>query len=340
MNTNNTPIKLFLTGATGYIGGSFLTKLLQSADKDKYEITVLIRSEAAAPKFKELGIKTLVGSIENSELLTQAALDADVVVNYVDCNNLPAVQALVKGLNTKDGKRRIFIHTSGAGSLKDEARGNYVSEKIYSDLDVDAINALPLTQPCRTVDSYILENNQNYDSLIVCPPWVYGLGSGLFNRFTMIIPILTKVFIQRGKGGIVGKGLNIWNHVHIDDIANFYVLLLEKALKGEASTGKDGIYFCESGEHTTKDAFEKIAEALYQLKLVGEPGVSEFTKEDIDTYFGGDFFASIFGGNSRPRADRARQLGWKPKENQITLFDSLLEEVKTFVEKEGLDKKN
>lgn len=49
----------------------------------------------------------------------------------------------------------------------------------------------------------------------------------------------------------MGKGRNIWNNVHVEDLADFYVLLLEKAIAGEASSGKEGgWYFAENGEHS------------------------------------------------------------------------------------------
>lgn len=335
MNTNNSkPIKIFLTGATGYIGGSVLSKLLQPSHKGQYDITVLTRSEATIPKFKELGVTPLLGSLDSFELLTQAAIGADVVLQLADADHLPAVKALVKGLNTKDGKRRIYIHTSGTGVLRDESMGNYASEKIYSDLDMESIHALPITQPHKDVDAFLFKNNQNFESIIVCPPTIYGLGSGPFNRHSVQIPFMIRGYLKNGKASIVGKGLNIWGNVHVDDLANFFELLVEKALEGKADTGKNGWYFCTSGEHAWGDVVAKIAEELYKKKAISSSNVTEFTKEELETDFG-KFAVLAIGGNSRSKSDRARQLGWKPDERNPNIFETIEDDVKLILEKEG-----
>lgn len=331
MNSNNTPIKLFITGATGYIGGSVLTKLLQPSHQGKYHITALTRSEATVPKFKELGVTPLIGDLDSAEILTKAAIDADVVLHFAHADHVPAAQALIKGLNTKDGKRRIYIHTSGTSVLADRAMGAYASEKIFNDTDIESIHALPITQPHKDVDSFIFENNQNYDSIIVAPPTIYGLGTGPFNRHSVQLPGLVKAFLKAGKAGTVGKGLNMWSNVHIDDLANFYVILLEKALEGKASVGYNGWYFCVTGEHVWRDISVKIAEELYKNKAISSPDVVEFTDDESNTFIGGWAWHAI-GGNSRSRSDRALQLGWKPDERNPNIFVTIEEEVRTIVE--------
>ncbi len=331
MNTNNTPVKLFITGATGYIGGSALSKLLQTSQKGKYDITVLTRSETTVPKFKELGVNVLIGDLDSADLLTQAAIDSDAVLHFAHADHLPAVKAFIKGLNTNDGKRRIFIHTSGTSVLADRAMGAYASETIYNDTDIETIHALPLTQPHKDVDSYIFENNQNFDSIIVAPPTIYGLGTGPFNRHSGQVPGLTRAFIKAGKAGTVGKGLNKWSNVHIDDFTNFSAFLLEKALEGNASVGYNGWYFCRTGEHVWRDINLKIAEELHKHKAIISPDVVEFTNEEIDSFIG-HLAWHAFGSNSRSRSDRALQLGWKPNEHNPNIFETIAEEVKTILE--------
>ncbi len=209
MNSNNTPIKIFLTGATGYIGGSVFSKLIEPSNQGKYDITVLTRSEATIQKFKELGVTPLIGTLDSAEILEQAAIDADVVMHFADSSDhLPAAKAITKGLNT-GGKRRIYIHTSGTCVLEDFADGQFASEKIYSDLDIEGIRALPVTNFHRDVDTYIDENNKSAELIVVCPPNIYGLGSGPFNRQSVQIPALIKGMIKAKKAITVGKYLNI-----------------------------------------------------------------------------------------------------------------------------------
>ena len=109
-----------------------------------------------------------------------------------------------------------------------------------------AIHAIPLTQIHRNVDTYIFDNSTNFDSIIVAPPTIYGLGTGPFNRLSQQVLGLIQGHIHYGRAATLGKGLNVWNNVHVEDFANVFVLLLQKALEGKASTGKEGFYFCES----------------------------------------------------------------------------------------------
>ena len=71
------PLQVFLTGATGYIGGSILHEIVQN-HKDKYVVTALVRSQANASRIEATGAKTLVGSYNNPELLVKAAREYDV----------------------------------------------------------------------------------------------------------------------------------------------------------------------------------------------------------------------------------------------------------------------
>ncbi len=110
--------------------------------------------------------------------------------------------------------------------------------------------------------------------------------------------------------------------------------MLEKALEGKASTGKDGWYFLESGEHVWGDVVKKIAEELYKNKAIPSTDLAEFTsQEEIDNLFG-DWAWFALGSNSRCKADKARQLGWKSNEKSPKVLDTIEEEVKFILEKQ------
>ena len=261
--TSNDKPRLFILGATGYIGGTFLTKLLSSPDVSSWNITVLTRSKDSILIFKDLGLTPLLGSLDDAEALTKASSDADVVLNFADADHLAAAKSIVAGLSV-GGKRRILIHTSGTGALIDEAKGEYASDKIYNDLDIESIHSIPVTQPHRNVDDYIFKNSEGFESIIVAPPLIYGQGKGLFNKNSIQIPLLIRGFLKSGYAATIGKGNNIWNNVHVEDLADFYLLLLQKAWEGKAGTGRDGWYFVESGEHIWKDVVIEIGKQLYK----------------------------------------------------------------------------
>jgi len=128
---------VFLTGATGYIGGTVLTKLL-SLPTPPSTITLLIRDEKKAQAISSIKtngttLKPIIGSLQDLETLTKAAADADIVVNTADADDLPATKALIEGMKQRKEKtkhRSLFIHTSGTGVFVDNAKGQYPSDTV------------------------------------------------------------------------------------------------------------------------------------------------------------------------------------------------------------------
>jgi uncharacterized protein YbjT (DUF2867 family) len=69
--------RIFLTGATGYIGGAVLHELVTN-HSNEYSVTGLARTEAYAKKVKEAGMEPVLGGYEKPELLVEAAKEYDV----------------------------------------------------------------------------------------------------------------------------------------------------------------------------------------------------------------------------------------------------------------------
>lgn len=85
-------VKVFITGATGYIGGEILYQLLEN---NQYEITALVRSEEKARLLldkTEDRVKTVLGDLDSVEILTAQVELADLVINAADVNHLASVQ--------------------------------------------------------------------------------------------------------------------------------------------------------------------------------------------------------------------------------------------------------
>lgn len=98
----------------------------------------------------------------------------------------------------------------------------------------------------------------------------------------------------------VGRGLNIWSNVHIDDVADLYVLALEKTPAGM-------FYFVEAGEASFRAMSEAIAKALG----LGAP--QDWPLEAAIAEWGYEMASYGLGSNSRVRGTRARTpLGWQP----------------------------
>lgn len=127
---------VFLTGATGYIGGAVLTKLL-SLSSSPSAITALIRDPKKAELLSSIPtpsgttLTPLLGSLDDHDKLKKAAETHDIVISTADADDLGSIQALIAGMKErrkKTGHRSLFIHTSGTGVLADNAKGQYPND--------------------------------------------------------------------------------------------------------------------------------------------------------------------------------------------------------------------
>ena len=136
--TTSTQKSIFFTGATGYIGGTVLTKLL-SIPNPPTNITVLIRDPKKAELLKELEfpqgttVVPLLGSLEDHEKLTKAAETHDITIHCADADDLGAIKAIIQGQGNRrkeTGHRPLLIHTSGTAQLGDDAAGQYPADNV------------------------------------------------------------------------------------------------------------------------------------------------------------------------------------------------------------------
>ncbi|KAJ7785350.1 NAD(P)-binding protein [Mycena maculata] len=333
----------FLTGATGYIGGSVLTRFLAHPHADSFQFTVLVRDPKKAEKFEELGVQAVVGSHQDAALVERLASQADVVIATADCDDLGAAKATLEGLRKRHtlGVVPIFINTSGTGVLSDDAKGMYAGTIVYDDSDANQIETLAPTQRHRDVDLAITAaDTEGYiKSYIILPSTIYGLATGplvdkgIQNPHSKQIPDLVSAALDRGRAGMVGEGKNLWPNVEIHELADLYIKLYD-AIVEDADTGhgRNGFYFGMSGEHSLYDVGKSIGEALVALEKsdVAEP--TTFTQAELDKYLGG---SSYFGSNSRCRATRSLSIGWQPTKTTSDMLASIRPEMDALITKKA-----
>ncbi|KAJ7796950.1 NAD-binding protein [Mycena olivaceomarginata] len=333
----------FLTGATGYVGGSVLARFLAHPHADSFQFTVLVRDPKKAEKFKDLGVKAVVGSHSDAQLVEKLASEADVVIAMADCDDLGAAKATLEGLKKRHalGVVPIFIHTSGTGVISDDAKGLHADVTVYDDSDADQIESIAPTQMHREVDLAITAADaEGYvKTYIILPSTIYGLASGRFvdaglqNPHSMQIPALISASLDRGQAGMVGEGKNIWPNVEIHELADLYTTLYDKIV-GDAETGhgRNGFYFGASGEHLLYDVGKAIGTALVALGKSESAEPTTFTQAELDKYFGG---SPYLGSNSRCRATRSLLIGWKPVKTTKDMLASIRPEVEAIIKKKA-----
>lgn len=288
-------MNIFMTGAGGFIGGSIAAQLLAAG----HQIRGLVRSSERAALLRDRGIQPVLGDLDNSEVLAREARQADGVINTANADHLPSLEVM---LNALEGSGKLLMHTSGSSVVGDDARGNYLSETIF-DEDTPFVVA-PAKQARHALDNMVLATaGRGVRTVVICPTLVYGKGG--LNPHSIQVPFLLEQAKAHGAVRLVGKGLNCWSTVHIDDLAQLYVLAAEKAPPGS-------FYFAENGEVS----FAAIGAAIGAR--LGFSGIESVSAESAATEWGHGRAFYTFGSNSRVRAVRARrELGWNPQHASV-----------------------
>lgn len=285
-------MNIFLTGASGYIGGTVARRLLE----DGHRLRGLVRDAGKARRLAAMGVEPVIGDLDDAAILTAEARRADGVINTASSDHRGAVEALVQGLA---GSNKPFLHTSGSSIVADEARGDFASDKIY---DEDTPFVAVAGKQARVAIDDIVRGAaaRGVRSAIVCPTMIYGSGLGLA-RDSVQIPKLAALARKAGVVRHVGKGLNVWSNVHVEDVADVFRLALARAPAG-------AFYFVENGETSYRDVCAAIA------KRLGLAAPQPWPFEEAAKELGESGAAYSYGSNSRVRGKRTRaELGWQPR---------------------------
>ena len=285
-------MKIFCTGASGYIGGSVAAHLAAAG----HRVTGLVRSADKAEAISAFGIEPVMGTLDDAQILARAAQAADVVINAASADHKGAVTALLDALA---GSGKAFIHTSGSSIVGTRSRGER-SDDIF---DEDTpITPSPARVARVALNHFIVGyHDKGCRPVIICPSLIYGIGHGA-GRDSVQVPLLIKLAKKRGNAAHAGPGENIWSNVHIDDLVPLYARAIDRAPAGS-------FYFVENGENSMREACLAINR---MLGLNGPP--SAMSMQEAASEWGEGTTEDTMASNSRVRAKRARaELGWRPK---------------------------
>lgn len=125
---------------------------------------------------------------------------------------------------------------------------------------------------------------------IILPGLVYGIAEtrlvslGIQNPHSRQIPAVINAGIDRRQGGVIGKGVNVWSHVHIEDLACLYMHIFDAAISScRLYVGRIGIYFAENGECEVGDIFHAVAKEL-GARGCGANRPTVFTQAEMEKY--------------------------------------------------------
>jgi nucleoside-diphosphate-sugar epimerase len=293
IETQESHLKILVTGANGYIGGSVASALMA----DGHKVRGLVRSKEKAVAVAARGVDPIVGSLDDADLLQAEARAADAVVNAASSDHRGAVEALISGLS---GSGKPLLHSSGSSIVADLAMGE-PCDRIFEEMTPIVPHA---DRAARVAIDQLVLAAPGIRSVVLCNSMIYGNALGSPAQ-SVQIPALARQAKVSGVARYIGRGLNRWSNVHVADVAALYVLAVVKAPAGS-------FMYVESGEETLGEIVRAIAARL-------SLGIARsISAEEAIAFWGRNLAVFSLGSNSRVRSKSAANLGWLPAHRSIT----------------------
>ena len=278
-------MKIFVTGATGFIGSVVVRELLEAG----HQVLGLARSDAGAKALVAAGAEVHRGELEDLESLRRGGAASDGVIHTGFVHDFSRFQE-VCGIDRRaievlgaalEGTGRPLIVSSGTAIAQTPGRATTEDDAPNSPMPRVASEEATASLAARGVRAVVMRLSQIHD------PVKQGL-----------VTYLVALAREKGVSAYVGDGLNRWPAAHRLDTARLYKLALEKGTAGACyhAVAEEGV------------PLREIAEAIGRgLKV---PVVS-LSPEEAAQHFG---WLSMFVGHDIPASSKLTQerLGWRP----------------------------
>jgi nucleoside-diphosphate-sugar epimerase len=283
-----------VTGASGFIGQTLCGQLKERG----HELSALVRRAGSEPK----GTRGIVGDLTDEGRLKEALngeepecvvhLAAEIASqrneNKVREVNVQGTERLLEGCRALAGgdpgagPRVVFASTVVTG----DAHGALLSEE--TELPVETAYGRSKQEGERLV------RESGLPAVIVRPSHVYGPGGWYAHE-------LVARLRQPGRLAVVGNGRNLWDVVHVDDVASALVLAVERAKAGAT------YHVVDDEPITFYDFMALTAKAL-------EVGPPRRVPAAVARLIGGGPAVAAATRSARSsNAKLKRELGWEPR---------------------------
>src|SRR3954467_1823741 len=291
-------MRIFLTGATGYIGGAVLDALVRGG----HDVTALVRNNEKARKVAKRGGHPVIGSLADLDSFRGAAEAQDGYIHTAFDSStaggpsieLPVLETLIAAAKRprtaapNSPAQRFIIYTSGVWVL------GKAPEPVAEDAP---INPIPLVAFRPAHEKLVLDAGTDHlRTMVVRPGVVYGGGNG----------IVGDIFKAASNGlvRVIGDGNNHWPLVYDRDLADLYARL---AAHPDAS----GVY------HANDEGDERVNDIVGAIKpyLPVMPDVRHVPIDEARHKMGP--YADALALDQVVRSPRARALGWTPSLHSV-----------------------
>ena len=280
-------MRVFVTGATGFIGSAVVRELLKAG----HQVLGLARSDQGAASLTAAGAEVLRGDLNDLDSLRNGAAASDGVIHTAYNHDftvsrsdaaLADRRAITTMAEALTGSNRPLVITSGTGV---RAGGRIATE-----------DTVPVSDPTGRYanEEAAMAFVQRGVRIVVVrfPPSVHGRGDHGF------VPLLINIARSKGVSAYPGDGSNRWAAVHRLDAAHLFRLALESAPAGARL-------------HGVGDEGVPVREIAEVISRTAELPLTSISPEVAGTHFGflGPFFARDCPASS---ALTQKLLGWHP----------------------------
>jgi nucleoside-diphosphate-sugar epimerase len=282
-------MRVFLTGATGYIGTAVLDTLLRAG----HETVALVRGGEAAHSVAARGARPAAGDLRDPDSYREAAAGCDAYIHTA----------------FDRGPQGAIIDARTVETLLDVASASSPAALIYTSAvwvlgatREPATESAPVDPPTivswrPAVEERVLAGAPGVRTLVVRPGLVYGGARGIISE------MLTSA--DNGLMRIIGTGENHWAVVYDRDLADLYVRLL-------SNNRASGVYHAtDDSDDTVRDISEAIAAHAPARPEVRYMPLTEARKKQGS-------LAEALVLDQVVRSPRARELGWVPSLGTLT----------------------
>jgi len=291
-------MRIFVTGASGWIGSAVVPELLGAG----HQVIGLARSDASAAALSAAGADVQRGELDDLDVLSSVAGASDGVIHLAFKHDLAfgvdfegaanadrlAIEALGEALVGSD---RPFLIASGTLGL---APGRVATERDMPDLDMATthLTAGPAIRARNAQNTLALASRGVRASVVRLPPTNHGEGDKGF------IAALVSIARDRGVSGYIGDGTSRWPAVHRLDSARLFRLAVETAPAGSVL-------------HAVADEGVPIREIAEVIGRHLDVPVVSISPEDASEHF--TWLAGFLGLDSPASSALTRDLlGWQP----------------------------